>query len=532
MKEIELPDGSIVEFPDDMDDAAIQNVLSQQFKPTPQREINPSYGSNTDWLDPTYVGQRIRGAFTGEKPIPRTPEDETIVRGASQAPVFNFADELDARAKQFLDSRSYSSAISKNKELDTSLQERFPSRYRGSEIVSSLISPSPAGKIKGAGKLLTIGAEGGLNALGSSEGKSLADFASGAVSSIAVSKGLEGISKVLGPARGAVRNWLQKQADMLKTRQIMGGGDVSSMRKIGAFDPDFQQRINEVVPDRMMWRSPDYRQKYLTEMMDELSLKKAGDISKIRPGVGVTPRSMLGAGEQAREGLKMNISRDVQLPGSSFKDTVRTSSLDPAANRPFTRYEKFITEATPLEQRMIQTESGATVPKMFAKQDEPIPVSEVDKILSNVQRQSRWSKAGQDSAGERSWKGISNKLRQTVEEDLKKTGDPSVQDYLATRNKMFSTATAMDANKYALEKEGNKSIFGLLTPMEGITTAVSAGTAIPLIAARRYGNAFGSTLARGGQKALDVNPKILDAISLGIDKGAKRPASYFSSKRD
>lgn len=515
MKEIELPDGSIAEFPDDMDDAAIQNVLSQQFKPTPQREISPGTSA--------FVGGANAAMFNFGDEITDTVIRKTDELATSQNP---FASYVGKRLGGGMPVKGTAT------QMVSQAQAQNPRAYMGGEIAGSILTPSPAGKLKGATKLSTIAAEGGLNALGSSREKSIGDFASGAVTAAGVTKGLEGISKVLGPARGAVRNWLQKQADMLKTRQIMGGGDVSSMRKIGAFDPDFQQRINEVVPDRMMWRSPDYRQKYLTEMMDELSLKKAGDISKIRPGVGVTPRSMLGAGEQAREGLKMNISRDVQLPGSSFKDTVRTSSLDPAANRPFTRYEKFITEATPLEQRMIQTESGATVPKMFAKQDEPIPVSEVDKILSNVQRQSRWSKAGQDSAGERSWKGISNKLRQTVEEDLKKTGDPSVQDYLATRNKMFSTATAMDANKYALEKEGNKSIFGLLTPMEGITTAVSAGTAIPLIAARRYGNAFGSTLARGGQKALDVNPKILDAISLGIDKGAKRPASYFSSKRD
>lgn len=515
MKEIELPDGSIAEFPDDMDDSAIQNVLSQQFKPTPQRQVSPATsafvgGANAAMLN---FGDEITDAVIRKA-------DELA---ASRNPVASY---LGKRLGGGTPTEGTAGQMVKQAESQN------PRAYMAGEVGGSLLSPSPAGKLKGTAKLSTIAAEGGLNALGSSEDKSLTDFVLGAATSAGVSKGLEGVSRFFGPARNSARDWLKKQADTLKTRQIMGGGDVSSMRKLGAFDPDFQERINEIIPDRMMWRSPDYRQKYLTDTMDQLSLKKAGDIAKIKPGVGVTPRSMLGAGEQAREGLKMNISRDIQLPGTKFKDTVRTSSLDPAANRPFTRYEKFITEATPLEQRMIQTESGATVPKMFSKQDEPIPVSEVDKILSNVQRQSRWSKAGQDSAGERSWKGISNKLRQTVEEDLRKTGDPSVQDYLATRNKMFSAATAMDANKYALEKEGNKSIFGLLTPMEGISTAISAGTAIPLIAARRYGNAFGSAATRGGQKALELDPRILDAISLGIDKGLKRPASYFSSKRD
>lgn len=515
MKEIELPDGSIAEFPDDMDDAAIQNILNQQFKPAPQREISPGTSA--------FVGGANAAMANFGDEITNAVIRKTDELAASQNP---FASYVGKRLGGGMPVKGTAT------QMVSEAREQNPRAYMGGEIAGSILTPSPAGKIKGAGKLAVIGAEGGLNALGSSEDKSLADFASGAVSSIAVSKGLEGLSKALGPARNAVRNWFQKQADLLKTRQIMGGGDVSSMRRLGAFDPDFQQRINEVLPDSMMWRSAQTREKYLGDMMDTLSKKKAEDIVKVAPGVGVTPRSMLSAGEQAREGLRMNISRDIELPGSKFTDTVRTESLDPAANTPFKRYEEFLTDITPMEQRMVETEAGATIPRMFSKQDQPIPVSEVDKILSNVQKQSRWSKAGQDSAAERSWKQIANQLRQTVEGDLKRTGDKSVEDYLSTRNKMFSTATAMEANKEALDKIGGRSIFGLLTPMEGISTAISAGTAVPLIAGRRYGNALGSTLARGGQRALELDPRILDAISLGIDKGLKRPASYFSSKRD
>ena len=33
MKRIELPDGSVAEFPAEMDDAAIEQVLAQQYRP-------------------------------------------------------------------------------------------------------------------------------------------------------------------------------------------------------------------------------------------------------------------------------------------------------------------------------------------------------------------------------------------------------------------------------------------------------------------------------------------------------------------
>lgn len=71
--EVEAPDGSVVEFPDNMDEPAIHQAMLKQFGDTPQKRIAQDFAN----LPPTRFGQPM-----GEREVPEPPSLGSVNLGS------------------------------------------------------------------------------------------------------------------------------------------------------------------------------------------------------------------------------------------------------------------------------------------------------------------------------------------------------------------------------------------------------------------------------------------------------------------
>lgn len=184
---------------------------------------------NTRFLDPTVLGETLRGKLTGNySHYEDSDQAKAFKRGAVQGATFNLGDELEGKAKQFLDNRDYESARDESRAENQRLQEVSPNAYLTGEIAGSLAVPG-----MGAGKTLATKIapgvlQGGLDAYGRNENSSevLGDVVTGMAIGGAVPVALEGVGqgvskiKDLMPKAQKLREEGTKIANTTKNRAI------------------------------------------------------------------------------------------------------------------------------------------------------------------------------------------------------------------------------------------------------------------------------------------------------------------------
>lgn len=128
-------------------------------------------GGNTKYLDPTILGEVLRGKLTGN--YSHTEEDDTskaFKRGAVQGATFNFGDEIEGSAKQLIDGEQYEKARDVARAEDNRLKEVSPNAYMTGEIAGAIAVPVPGmSSAKLGTKVLSGMAQGGLDAYGRNE---------------------------------------------------------------------------------------------------------------------------------------------------------------------------------------------------------------------------------------------------------------------------------------------------------------------------------------------------------------------------
>lgn len=158
---------------------------------------------NTKFLDPRILGEMLRGKITGNySHYEDSDQAKAFKHGAVQGATFNLGDELEGRAKQFLDNREYESARDESRVENQRLQDVSPNTYMAGEIAGSLAVPG-----MGAGKLGTRiasnVAQGGLDAYGRNENPDdlLTDIGTGMAIGGAVPVAFEGLGKGVSKVR-------------------------------------------------------------------------------------------------------------------------------------------------------------------------------------------------------------------------------------------------------------------------------------------------------------------------------------------
>ncbi|WP_244288979.1 hypothetical protein, partial [Leptospira bandrabouensis] len=154
-------------------------------------------GGNSKYLDPYIWGEIAKGKLTGNySHYEESDQSKAFKHGAVQGATFNFGDELEGRAKQFLDGANYETARDSARAENQRLQEVSPNAYMAGEITGSLAVPG-----MGAGKLgtrIASGmAQGGLDAYGRNENPDdlISDVGTGIAIGGAVPLAFEGLGE-------------------------------------------------------------------------------------------------------------------------------------------------------------------------------------------------------------------------------------------------------------------------------------------------------------------------------------------------
>ncbi|WP_244288896.1 hypothetical protein, partial [Leptospira bandrabouensis] len=187
-------------------------------------------GGNSKYLDPTIIGETLRGKLTGN--YSHSEEDDqskAFKHGAVQGATFNFGDELEGRTKQFLDGDNYETARDSARAENQRLQETNPNTYLAGELTGALAMPVPGMSSAKLGTKIASGmAQGGLDALGrntnpddiiSDVGTGLA--IGGAVPTVfhGVGKGVQKVRDLM-PQAERIRDAGQRVANTTKNRAI------------------------------------------------------------------------------------------------------------------------------------------------------------------------------------------------------------------------------------------------------------------------------------------------------------------------
>lgn len=150
-REIELPDGTIAEFPDGMSDSAIQSVLSKQFKPTAAPPAPPTTRTTGQYLKETLSNVPSSGVnLVGDLIHAVTNPLETVGNVADVA-AGGLRKALPKSVSSFIDSMDPSANARQNQqrmdEKASAVGDVYANRYGGGQNILDTIRTDPVGAV-------------------------------------------------------------------------------------------------------------------------------------------------------------------------------------------------------------------------------------------------------------------------------------------------------------------------------------------------------------------------------------------------
>jgi hypothetical protein len=183
MIEVELPDGSVAEFPDGTPPAVMKQAIGKKFgQPAPQVPINPLERA-----------AQVRAMPADQREMPseramRSPlgnlaqtRGQSFGQGAADTGGWGFADEAGAGVGSMLTGNSYGDTLKEMRDIRAGAQQQNPGSYLGGQIAGA-VAPAIAGgtpaALRGGASLasrMRVGAgagavQGGIYGAGSGEG--------------------------------------------------------------------------------------------------------------------------------------------------------------------------------------------------------------------------------------------------------------------------------------------------------------------------------------------------------------------------
>jgi hypothetical protein len=183
MIEVELPDGSVAEFPDGTPPAVMKQAIGKKFgQPAPQAPINPLERA-----------AQVRAMPADQREMPseramRSPlgnlaqtRGQSFGQGAADTGGWGFADEAGAGVGSMLTGNSYGDTLKEMRDIRAGAQQQNPGSYLGGQIAGA-VAPAIAGgtpaALRGGASLasrMRVGAgagavQGGIYGAGSGEG--------------------------------------------------------------------------------------------------------------------------------------------------------------------------------------------------------------------------------------------------------------------------------------------------------------------------------------------------------------------------
>lgn len=306
MIEVELPDGTILEFPQGTSQDVMRNaIMSMQGQSQPQQAPQPA---PTQPAPPQQASQNPRkaqraGVFANApQPQKMSPlqRADAFMHGAAQGLTFGFADEIEAGlgaatglGGDFGDYRGNLEAIRKR---ISDYRANAPGTMMAGEIPGMIASAIGTGGVSalasGGGTAARMGAAaadgaiyGGLYGAGTSEGDKLADGAKSAAIGAAMGpiaqKGGDLIASGAGKIAGALTRG--KQAPQMTAEQLKGAAQAAYQQADDAgviLRPEAMQRVSREVQNDLAEMAYDpAMQPALRPVMDRLNSASEGNIT-------------------------------------------------------------------------------------------------------------------------------------------------------------------------------------------------------------------------------------------------------------
>jgi hypothetical protein len=353
-----MPDGTVAEFPDNTPPEVIERVRSQKTATAAQQpeKVNPfaaaAYGFGQGL---TYSGLDELAAATG------------------------IADRDRAQ------------------KLQQQMRQQYPKIFGGSEIAGALLSPVPAAKFAGAGRLMRLGeqalmggAAGGLQGtLEAQPGERLSGAAMGTAAGAALGPAIGGGVEMMRGAAGITGRALRPNAPRVASQEVL-----SAMSQ-GGLTPQSMEALIRANPPPTPFGLPMGQSGQMLAERAALGGGRAGDIvrgasEEIIGGAGARTMDIVGAATGPRqftadilEGIKRQRDKNAsELYGKARAQgaVVNDEIVAEIASDPLWRglYRK--------AQQNAKRQENMTLPKLFDEKGKPIPgayptVASLDYLL-------------------------------------------------------------------------------------------------------------------------------------------------------